>query len=346
MKKTILVLFGGCSAEYAVSLQSAYGVLTHLDRDRYEILTMGIDQEGLWYLYEGPWEKIPQDTWKEASCRRAFLLPDRQIHGIFCETEEGGRYRRIDVLLPVLHGKNGEDGTVQGIAEAAGIPVAGCGVLASALAMDKHRAHILAEAAGIAAPRGTVVQGADADEVIWKAAEGLSGPLFVKPVRSGSSFGITRVTDRGQLPEAVRKAAAYDREVLLEEQVDGVEIGCGVLGTGRLVTGRPDEIQLSGGFFDYEEKYTLKTSKIHMPARISAETEEQVRKSARQVYRALDCSGFARVDFFLTRDGKLYFNEVNTIPGMTAHSRYPAMMQGIGLSLSEVLEQLLEEACP
>lgn len=344
MKKTIAVLFGGCSTEYPISLQSACAVLQAIDRTRYEVLPIGITRAGDWFLYEGPLDAILQDTWRECGCVPAAVSPSRSIRGLLIFRPNGVETLRLDGAFPVLHGKYGEDGTVQGLLELAGIPVVGCGTLASALGMDKVRAHQLASMAGVRVPACVVLdEEAELDRRRGEIKK-LGLPLFVKPVRSGSSFGISRVTQWNQVPEAVGEAFRHDSRVVLEECVSGFEVGCAILGTRDLTVGQVDEIELSEGFFDYEEKYTLKTSRIHMPARIPAEKAEEIKAAAVKVYRALDCSGFARVDLFLTPEGEIIFNEVNTIPGFTGHSRYPNMMKGIGLDFPVLVERLLEEA--
>lgn len=346
MRKTILVLFGGCSSEHGVSLQSAQAVLEHLDRDNYQPLMVGITKTGQWLCYRGLVSDIGDGSWERdpANLTPCALAPDRDRRQLLLL---GDRISRVsfDAAFPVLHGKNGEDGTVQGLLELAGAPVIGCGTLSSALCMDKHRAHLLASLSGVDVPRGAVFNQGATQEVLEAAGRALGYPLFVKPVRAGSSFGITRATRPEQLAAAVEQAFFHDREVLLEEAVPGFEVGCAVLGNpgeGELTAGWVDEIELSGGFFDFEEKYTLKTSAIHCPARISSDKAEEIREAAKRVYRALDCRVFARVDFFLTPDGRVVFNEVNTIPGFTAHSRYPRMMQGIGLDFPTLLGRLVE----
>ena len=247
-----------------------------------------------------------------------------------------------DAAVPVLHGKNGEDGTVQGLFELAGVPVIGCGTLSSALCMDKDRAHQLAALAGIRVPRSHVFHSSDDFSRIAQAAEELGYPVFVKPVRAGSSFGITKVSGPEELPAAMEEAFRHDSAVILEETIPGFEVGCAVMGNEELTVGLVDEIALSEGFFNYEEKYTLKTSAIHCPARIPPEKAAEIQAAAKTIYRALDCRVFARVDLFLTPDGEIVFNEVNTIPGFTAHSRYPSMMQGIGISFGELVTRLIE----
>ena len=339
--KRILVMFGGCSTEYGVSLQSAHAVLSHLDGARYQPVMVGITRQGAWRYYTGPLERILADRWQDGDCVPCTLSLDRGSRQLVLLDGSGGQIP-FDVALPVLHGKNGEDGTLQGLLELAGIPVAGCGTLCSALCMDKDRAHKLAALAGVAVPRSALFRRGACQEELLAAARSLGFPLFVKPVRAGSSFGITRVTEEAALPAAAKEAFAHDREILLEEAVPGFEVGCAVLGTEVLTVGAVDEIQLSQGFFDFTEKYTLRTSAIHCPARISPALAREVQDTARVLYRALDCKGFARVDLFLTPEGKLVFNEVNTIPGFTAHSRYPNMMKAAGLDFTALLTRIIE----
>ena len=337
----ILVLFGGCSSEHEVSLQSAYGVLTHMDPERYCPIPVGITREGAWYVYTGPLDAIPGGRWqREAACVPCTLRLDRGNRALVL-LDGSGREVAFDLAFPVLHGRNGEDGTVQGALELAGVPLVGCGTLSSALCMDKDRAHKLAALAGVRVPRSRLFPEDCAFEELRTAAETLGWPLFVKPVRAGSSFGVSRVEGPEQLDGAVRAALAYDRRVLLEEAVSGFEVGCAVLGSEELTVGLVDEIQLSGDFFDFEEKYTLKTSAIHCPARIPPEAAARAQEAARTIFRALDCRGFARVDLFLTPEGALLFNEVNTIPGFTPHSRYPTMMQGAGLDFTSLVSRMI-----
>ena len=343
-KKRIAVLFGGCSTEYEVSLQSAYAVIENMDTDRYEQILIGISrQSGQWYLYQGNIDDIPEDRWhSERTCTPVWVSTDKTVHGICYQGTDGIHAISLDAAFPILHGKNGEDGTVQGVLELAGIPVIGCGMLSSAVGMDKELSHRIAAAAGIpVAETVTVTKPYDAHE-IQKYARRLGYPLFVKPVRAGSSFGITRVCKENELIPAVESAFEHDSEVILEEQIRGFEVGCAVLGNRELTIGEVDEIELSEGFFNYEEKYTLKTSNIYVPARIPLEKAEEIRHMAAVIYRALKCRDFARVDMFLTPEGKIYFNEVNTIPGFTAHSRYPGMMKAAGISFQELISRLIE----
>lgn len=347
-RKTVAVLFGGRSPEYSVSLQSAYAVLQHIDRTRYEPVPVGITQTGDWFLFTGDTAHIPDDTWHQqaANCTPAAISPSRAAPGLLLLQGENARLLPLDAAFPVLHGQNGEDGTVQGLFQLAGIPVVGCGVLASALCMDKARAHALVKAAGVAVPDSIVLhRGGDTASACRQAAT-LGCPLFVKPVRAGSSYGVTRVAEPDALPAAMELAFRYDEEILVEQAIPGFEVGCAVMGQEELTIGAVDEIELAGGFFDFTEKYTLKTSAIHVPARIDAATAERIRRTAAVIYRTLGCSGFARVDMFLTPEGTVYFNEVNTIPGFTAHSRFPNMLKAVGFSFAEIIDTLLEKAVP
>ena len=341
-RQNVAVLFGGCSPEYSVSLESAYAVISHMDRQKFDPILIGITTDGQWFYYTGDIQKIQADTWcNPGDCTPAVVSPNRDSHELLLLRNGGIEKLHIDVAFPVLHGENGEDGTVQGLLELAGIPLVGCGVLSSALCMDKDRAHKLAHAAGVAVPESYVLtKGMDTDKALaW--AEQLGYPLFVKPVRAGSSYGITKVMERDQLAAAFKLAFSYDSQVIMEKAIPGFEVGCAVMGNETLTVGEVDEIELSDGFFDFTEKYTLKTSAIHVPARIPTETAEQLKETAKVIYRALDCRGFARVDMFLEPDGRIVFNEVNTIPGFTAHSRYPSMMKAAGLAFEDVISAVI-----
>lgn len=343
-KKNILIFFGGCSSEYSVSLSSASGVIMHLDAGKYNPITVGISREGTWYLYTGPVSRLLDDTWLDSGyCTPAVLSPNRGERCLLLLQANGVERLPIDAALPVLHGKNGEDGTLQGLIELAGIPLAGCGALASALCMDKDRAHKLVSLAGVRTPKALVLEANTPPHTARDFAQATGYPLYVKPVKAGSSYGVSKVNVPEELPPAIALAFQYDSQVILEENIEGFEVGCAVLGRNELLTGEVDEIELTGGFFDYTEKYTLKTSAIHVPARIDAALAQKIKETAKTIYRALGCSGFARVDMFLTPGGEIVFNEVNTIPGFTEHSRYPGMMRAAGYSLSETLTKILEQ---
>lgn len=342
-KKKLAVIFGGKSTEYDVSLQSVYSVLSKIDAGRFDVIPVGITRDGSWYRYMGSYEKIADDTWEHDSkmLHPVVVSQNPSVKG-FLEFNDGDcKVFSVDLVFPVLHGKNGEDGTLQGLFEMAGIPIVGCNTLSSAICMDKDRAHKLVQLIGIKVPQSVTFKKWGLANAKRKIEEELTYPLFVKPVRAGSSFGITKINKKEELDAAIYTAFCYDSEVIVEEAIDGFEVGCAILGIDELICGRVDEIELSGGFFDYTEKYTLETSKIYMPARIDKDTEKRIQDTAIDIYRTLGCSGFARVDMFYTKSGEIVFNEVNTIPGFTSHSRYPNMMKGAGLSFPDMLDKLI-----
>lgn len=343
--QNIMVIFGGCSSEHSVSLESASSVIDWMDKSRFTPVTVGITKDGRWYHYSGETFRVANGTWYESGCcRPAALSLDRGERCLRVRGEKGEEKIAIDAVFPVLHGPNGEDGTVQGLCALAGIPLVGCGVLSSALCMDKDRAHRLARDAGVKVPRCVALsRGFDAAWV-REAADGIGYPLFVKPVNSGSSYGVSKVGAPAELLPAIEEAFKYDKRVLVEEAIPGFEAGCAVMGNDELITGEVDEIELAGGFFNFTEKYNLITSKIHVPARVSPEKAAEMKETAKTIYRALDCRGFARVDMFLTPEGEIIFNEVNTIPGFTSHSRFPSMMKAAGVSFTEVITRAIELA--
>lgn len=347
-KKNVAVIFGGCSPEYGVSLESASAVIANIDREKYQPVLVGITREGSWYFYGGPVDAIRNDAWhQEKYCIPAVISPSRKQGGLLICDGDGMMRIPLDLAFPVLHGQNGEDGSVQGLCSMAGISLAGCGILASALCMDKDRAHRMVQTIGVRTPRSLVfakTEWEQMQEACGAFVRAVGFPIFVKPVKAGSSYGITKVNEADRLEQAVKEAFGYDDEVILEEYIDGFEVGCAVLGKEELRTGEVDEIELSQGFFDFTEKYTLKTSAIHVPARITQKKAEKIKETAKRIYRCLGCEGFARVDLFLTFNGELVFNEVNTIPGFTEHSRYPGMMRAAGMSFPQVIEEILKEA--
>jgi D-alanine--(R)-lactate ligase len=333
------ILFGGCSEEHPVSVKSAQEVAKNLDLEKYEPFYLGITESGAWKLCDGP-----DADWENGNCRPAVLSPDRSVHGLLVLDQ--GRYATIslDVVLPVLHGKLGEDGGIQGLLELAGIPYVGCDIQSSALCMDKSLTYTVAAGAGIATPTFWIVT---ADETV--DADRLTYPVFVKPARSGSSFGVSKVTRKEDLPAAVETARKYDSKVLIEAAVVGSEVGCAVLGNeSELITGEVDQISLSHGFFKIHQESDPESgsenSTVIVPAAIPAESRLLVQETAKAVYRAVGCRGLARVDLFLTADGKVVLNEVNTLPGLTSYSRYPRMMAAAGLPLSEVLDRVVSLA--
>jgi D-alanine--(R)-lactate ligase len=335
------ILFGGVSEEHPISVKSAREVARSLDADLYDPYWIGITTGGSWRLCEGP-----DGDWERAGSRPAVLSPDRSVHGLLVrdpECSDGARSDavRLDVVLPVLHGRLGEDGAIQGLLELAGIPYVGCGIAASAVCMDKALTYTVAAAAGIATPRHRVLHGTERID-----ADRLPYPVFVKPARSGSSFGVTRVTRPEELPAALEAARRYDAKILIEEAVEGSEIGCAILGERfGPVTGELDRVALDHGFFRIHQEDSPETgsenSTFIVPADIPEDARLRVQRTATAVYRALGCRGLARVDTFLTPDGRVVLNEVNTLPGLTSYSRYPRMMAAAGLPLSDVVDRLV-----
>ncbi|GAB2883222.1 D-alanine--(R)-lactate ligase [Streptomyces mayteni] len=333
------VIFGGRSEEHPVSVKSAREVASSLDLDRYEPFYVGITRSGAWQLCEGP-----DADWENGRCRPAVLSPDPGVGGLL--VLEQGRYGaiRLDVVLPVLHGRLGEDGAIQGLFELAGIPYVGCDVQSSALCMDKSLTYLVARSAGIATPDFRTVTANESVD-----ADRLSYPAFVKPARSGSSFGVSKVSGRAELPSALETARRYDAKVLIEEAVVGSEVGCAVLGNAPdLIAGEVDRMALSHGFFRIHQEDDPESGSENatpvVPADIPAASRSLVQETAKAAYRALGCRGLARVDMFLTEDGRVVLNEVNTLPGMTSYSRYPRMMAAAGLPLAEVIDRLVSLA--
>lgn len=341
MKRKVAIIFGGCSSEYEVSLVSATSVIKNINKDKYDVILIGITKNGDWYLYNGDIEKIEKNEWMDNNnCKKITLSTNRSDHGIIVlETNE---IISLDIVFPVLHGQNGEDGRLQGLLELAGIKYVGCDMTSSAICMDKYLAHELVASNGILCSKSYLFSKSDSYEKIENKISHLNYPLFIKPLKAGSSFGITKISSVNDLSKAVDEAFKYDNKIIIEENIDGFEVGCAVLGNEDLTIGEVDEIELDHGFFDYYEKYNLKTSKIHLPARISEEERNKIKETALNIYRILGCSGFARVDMFYTKDKEIFFNEVNTIPGCTSHSRYPSMLKEIGMPFDKVIENLIE----
>jgi D-alanine--(R)-lactate ligase len=339
MDMKIGIIFGGRSEEYPVSVKSAQQIAKHLDTEKYEPYYIGITKSGAWKLCDGP-----GTNWEDGSCRPAVLSPDSSARGLL--VLEQGRYETIglDVVLPVLHGKLGEDGAIQGLLELSGIPYVGCDVQSSALCMDKSLTYLVLRGAGIATPNFWTVA---ADETI--DTDRLTFPVFVKPARSGSSFGVSKVSREEELPSALEAARQYDSKVLIEEAVVGSEVGCAILGSDLdLMTGEVDRIALSHGFFKIHQESAPESGSDNstpiVPADISAEARSFVQETAKAIYRALGCRGLARVDMFLTEDGRVVLNEVNTLPGMTSYSRYPRMMAAAGMPLGDVIDRMVSLA--
>lgn len=343
----VAVLFGGASSEHEVSLVSAYSVLTNIPKDKYDVMCIGITKKGHWLYYPGEYEDIPTGEWeKNPDCATAVISPDSITKGIIVLGKDDSAYvRRIDAVFPVLHGMNGEDGTVQGLCTLAGLPCVGCDMTSSAACMDKTITHMILDAAGIRTAPYCALQRdfLDDPEGGCDAIENKLGgyPLFVKPATAGSSVGVTRAVDRQSLRNGIKIAFAHSEKVVVEKEIIGKEVECAVLGNGTdLIASIPGQITPAEEFYDYDAKYKLGTSVLDIPAKITPVQTEELRGIAKRAYHALGCSGFSRVDFFVTDDG-IILNEINTIPGFTPISMYPKLMENMGISYPELLDRLL-----
>lgn len=347
--KNVLVLFGGASSEHDVSTVSACSVLKHIPADKYAIYMMGITKEGQWFLYEGDVDALPEDRWlTSGTCTPAFVSPDRGIHGITVLRDGGFENIRIDIAFPVLHGKNGEDGTIQGLFQLAGIPFVGCDMVSSAVSMDKIFTNTVADANDV--PQAawesiTAYEYKTGAKTLDGVAEKLGYPIFVKPANAGSSVGITKAHDRAELEGAMELALQHDTRILFEEFIDGYEVECAVLGNDELETGIVGQILPANEFYDFDAKYTNAASLLRIPAEVPAEKRDEVAEAARHVFKALGGTGFSRVDFFVEKEtGRVLFNEINTIPGFTSISMYPKMMEAAGVPYAELCDRLLQLA--
>jgi D-alanine-D-alanine ligase len=345
-KKRIAVLFGGQSSEHEVSRISAAGVLSHLDSAKYEALPVGITKEGRWYLYSGSIEDLPTGAWEtHPNNVPVAICPGSGFAGLVAFEAEGVRSIPVDVVFPILHGKNGEDGTVQGLLELAELPYVGCGVLGSAVCMDKIIANRVMDAAGIARCEWDCMERRERpqlDAIEKRIAQKLGYPIFVKPANAGSSVGISKAHNRAELQCAVDLALQHDSRVVFERFVDGQEVECAVCGNDAVHSTLPGEILASAEFYTYDDKYVSGTSRTVIPAQLPADVLERTAAIAVQAYQALCCRGLARVDFFIERgSGRILLNEINTMPGFTPISMYPKLMMSEGASYTQVLDRLI-----
>ena len=342
----VVIIFGGRSSEYEVSLKTTTSILNHINRDKYDIMTIGITKDGRWFLYSGPYENIATDTWQSSRfVRPAMISPDYSKRGIYIlRDDQTYNFIGADIIFPVLHGKNGEDGTVQGGFELSGIPYVGCDLISSANCMDKEFAHIIMERHGIPMAKWVSFRKADIDdfEVIAKETERTLGyPVFVKPANAGSSVGVTKVHDMEELKEAFDTAFLHDKKLLVEEAIEGAEVECAVLGNQTPTASVLGEIVPTAEFYDYDAKYNDKTTMQHIPARIDKAISDKVRQTALLAYKVMECKGLSRVDFFVRQDGSIILSEVNTLPGFTEISMYPKLREAGGLSYSELIDELI-----
>ena len=345
----LAVIFGGVSSEHDISCLSAASILRNLDREKYEIYPVGITQDGRWYycpdctadtVENGEWERLTDKV-------PALLPPDRSVHGLVLLRDGKTETVRLDCVFPVLHGVGGEDGTMQGLLELAGIPYVGCGVAASANSMDKSITKVLVDAAGVRQAKYYLALRYDfernAEGVVRTAADRLgSFPVFVKPCSQGSSVGVAKANDMLELAAGLTEAFKLDDKVLVEEFIDGHEVECAVLGNHSPIASTVGEIAPAQEFYTFDAKYKDEASQLYIPAHITPQQIETVRQNALRVYAALGCRGLSRVDFFVTHaDGEVVFNELNSIPGFTSISMYPKLFAHEGIDYPALLDRLI-----
>ena len=350
-KMTVVLLFGGMSSEHEVSRVSVGTFVMNIDRSKYEVMTIGITKEGRWLYTEATAAQMADGSWEElAGNMPCVLSPDRADHGMILFTPAGQVEKiHVDVVIPVLHGLWGEDGTVQGLLELAGIPYVGCGVLASAVCMDKAVANAMFDASGVPHTKWLAATRWEIDNDIESVCDGaiakLGWPIFVKPANAGSSVGITKANDREQLKDALKLALENDRKVVFEAFVDGQEVECAVIGSDPAVATRPGEILAGAEFYTYDDKYKNGVSQTVIPAHLPEEKLDEVKTYAAMAYTALNCEGLARCDFFVERGtGKVMINEINTLPGFTSISMYPKLMEHEGIPVPALIDQLISLA--
>ena len=347
MKKKITLLFGGKSTEHAISCKSAKTIIDNVDRAQYDLTLVGITATGEWRRYDGNPSLIPTDEWESSPMSTpVFLSLGGERRGLFTMENNVKQYIDTDLFFPVLHGKYGEDGTIQGLFEMLDIPYVGCGVSASANAMDKSLTKLLVDSIGVKQARYVAIDrwnAADLDGILHKCVETLGFPMFVKPCASGSSIGITKATDEETLRRGILLALEHDTRVLVEEFINARELECAVIDDGKTLAAEVGEVIAADEFYDFDSKYNNAASVTNTHPDIPAELEERIRESAKAIFRVLNCRSLSRVDFFLDRDtGELIFNEINTLPGFTNISMYPMLAAKHGLDLPALIDTLIE----
>ena len=344
-KIKVCVLFGGVSSEHEVSLVSAASVLRNMNPEKYEIHKIFITREGLWYYYDGDADGLAElDNTSGKGLDRAILSPDRGHKAILRFRGDKAEALPVDLAYPVLHGKNGEDGTVQGLFELAGIPYVGSGVLGSAVCMDKCLAKVMFAAQNI--PQADWVEIRPGEDKIEEIEEKLGYPCFVKPPNAGSSVGVTKAHNREELQNGIALAFRHDTKVLVEEMLYGSEVECSVIGNGHPEAAPVlGEIAPAAEFYDYDAKYNDANSELTIPAQLPDDVVQKVREYAVRAYTACECRGLSRVDFFVNKDtGDIRLNEINTLPGFTSISMYPKLWIASGVSYGELIDRLIAYA--
>lgn len=344
-KLSVCVLFGGISPEHEVSLRSAESVLNNLDKEKYNVFPVGITKSGEWILYGGEdYSALPSGEWLHCEKNRRAAISPVRGQGLLNFEGDCVVREHIDVVFPVLHGENGEDGSVQGLLQLAGIPYVGPNVAASATCMDKTLTKLVADRAGIRQADWRLVTAQETEnEAVLEALEAaFAYPMFVKPAGTGSSVGVAKVKNREALRTALQNAAKFDKKILVEEFINGREIEVAVLGNDAPAASVCGEIDSGTEFYDYDAKYLSDCARLYIPARIDEETSERVRDTAVRVYGAMGCRGLSRVDFFVTYDkNEIVFNEINTLPGFTSISMYPKLFAASGIPYAGLLDDLI-----
>lgn len=350
MKKlNVCILFGGVSPEHEVSLRSAESVLKNLDAEKYNILPVGITKDGRWILFgDSDYTQLPSGAWETNPANKIAAISPVCGQGLLCFAENRVETVILDVVFPVLHGENGEDGAMQGLLEIAGIPYVGSNVASSAVSMDKTLTKLVADSEQVVQAQWQLVRGDrlenDMDAAITAVEARFDYPVFVKPAGTGSSVGVSKAKNREALKAALTHAAKYDDKILVEEFIKGREIEVAVMGNESPVASICGEIDSGADFYDYDAKYVTDTSVAYIPARLDDAVAEQVRETAIRIYKALGCQGLSRVDFFVTDENRIVFNEVNTLPGFTSISMYPKLFGASGIPYGQLLDQLLQLA--
>lgn len=347
-KKTVAVLFGGQSSEHSVSRISATTIISNMDSEKYYVIPIGITKEGKWLIYNGPVENIKNGDWEKYGTP-AVLSPDAGMKGIIKIVGDKAKIIPVDVVFPVLHGAWGEDGTIQGLLELAKIPYVGCGVIASAVSMDKVYTKIVCKEAGIPQAKYTWIFSSmiENEEKLAKIEKEIGYPMFIKPSNAGSSVGISKARNKEELLNGLKLAGKYDRKIVIEEFVNARELECAVLGNEDIKVTRVGEVLSAedAEFYDFDAKYNNPESRTVIPADIPSEKEEEIRGLAKKVFKAVDGSGLSRIDFFMDREsGKIIFNELNTLPGFTSISMYPMLWEEAGLPKNQLIDELIDLA--
>lgn len=344
--KNALIIFGGVSSEHSVSCVSATSVIRNTPKDKYNIVMMGITTDGEMYLYTGDVKNLANDNWVKdtENLKKAIISTDRKDHGIIVFNENGYEKIRIDVCFPVMHGKNGEDGTMQGLLTIAGIPYVGCNTMASAVCMDKAMTNAICDINGIAQAKWKYITKYDFErngrEFARECEEYLGLPVFIKPANAGSSVGVVKAKTLEEIHRGLEYALQFDSRVVVEEAISGAEVECAVMGNDEPFAGAVGEIEPCNEFYDFDAKYES-DSGLHIPARIGEEKIKEVKAQAIKAYKAWGCSGLARVDFFVRySDGAVLLNEPNTLPGFTNISMYPMLMDKAGIPYGDLIDKL------